>query len=144
MRFNGLNHIAFLVADVERSVRFYTDVFGLREVDAFDDRSFVAMAWHDNVHDVALMKGGERGSAGPAAVHHVAMSLAGGPEQLVEFAAHLRASGVSPEFAYDHVVSQSVYLTDPDGNRIEVYIDIPRETWNHIPHAMLQGGPMVI
>ncbi len=144
MSFRGINHVAFMVSDVDRSVRFYEAVLGLREVDAFPDRSFVALSWGSNIHDIALIQGGEVATHEGSGVHHVAMALAGGPVELSEFAEHLRRCEVAIRMAFDHVVTQSIYFADPDGNQLEVYVDMPRDTWEHIPHAMLQGGPLEV
>ncbi|MGZ4793718.1 MAG: VOC family protein [Ilumatobacteraceae bacterium] len=144
MSFRGINHVAFVVSDMDRAVRFYKDVLGLREVDAFPDRSFVALSWGTNIHDIALIQGGDVATRARSGVHHVALSLAGGPVELSELAEHLRRCEVNIRMAFDHVVTRSIYFSDPDGNQLEVFVDMPRETWEHIPHAMLQGGPLEV
>lgn len=142
MPFNGVNHVAFLVSDMGRSVRFYEDVLGLREVDAFPDRTFVALSWGENIHDIALIQAPEVRSTEESGVHHVALALAGGAGELSEFAEHLRLCDVPIRMAFDHLVTRSIYFADPDGNQLEVYVEMPRDTWEHVPHAMLQGGPL--
>lgn len=49
----------------------------------------------------------------------------------------LIAGGIGLEGAADHGVSQSLYLRDPDGNGVELYVDRPRETWPHTPDGKL-------
>jgi catechol 2,3-dioxygenase len=73
-------------------------------------------------------------------VHHVAITLRGGPDELRAFVGELRVRGVELEMALDHLVSQSVYFRDPDGNRIEVFVDMPRAAWEHIPGAVTYGA----
>ena len=46
------------------------------------------------------------------------------------------------EMAVDHLVTRSVYVLDPDGNRIEVYVDMPKAHWEGVPHAILRGDPL--
>jgi catechol 2,3-dioxygenase len=48
------------------------------------------------------------------------------------------ASIHAPVGASDHLVSEALYLHDPDGLGIEVYADRPRSTWRH------QGGELVM
>jgi len=75
----GIDHVSYLVRDMARAVRFYEGVLGLHEVGATPDRSFVALSWGENVHDIALMTG--RPTIG-GSVHHVAITLQGGPDEL--------------------------------------------------------------
>lgn len=133
----GIDHVAYVVRDVGRAVAFYEDVLGLHEVGATPDRSFVALSWGDKVHDIALMTGAP--TAG-GLVHHVAITLQGGPDELRAFAGELRDRGVELEMALDHLVSRSVYFRDPDGNRIEVFVAMPRAAWEHIPGAVTYGA----
>ena len=89
-----INHVGFRVSDMDASVRFYEEVLGLREVDALPDRSFVALSWGTELHDVALILD-SAAAGGQGGVHHVAITLAGGTEELRAFAAHA-AAGAPP------------------------------------------------
>lgn len=142
MDFRRINHVGIFVSDMARATRFYETVLGLGEADAFPDRSFVALTWGRELHDVALIQSGAGFGGAPGGVHHVAITLDGGTKELRAFAARAVANGATIEGAVDHLVSRSLYLLDPDGNRIEVYIDMPRDTWEHVPHAMLHGDPL--
>ena len=64
---------------------------------------------------------------GRLGLYHFAILL---PDRaaLGRFVAHLAAIGVRPG-ASDHLVSEALYLTDPDGLGIEVYADRPRSAW---------------
>jgi catechol 2,3-dioxygenase len=137
----GIDHVSYVVRDMGRAVAFYEGVLGLHEVGATPDRSFVALSWGDNVHDIALMTGAAP-SGGSA--HHVAITLQGGPDELRAFVGELRDRGVELEMALDHLVSQSVYFRDPDGNRIEVFVDMPRAAWEHVPGAVTYGAPLSV
>jgi catechol 2,3-dioxygenase len=68
---------------------------------------------------------------GAFGLYHFAILL---PERaaLGRFAAHVSALGVRVGMA-DHLVSEALYLSDPDGLGIEVYADRPRELWQ--PHG---------
>src|SRR5204863_132423 len=82
-------------------------------------RSFVALSWGANVHDIALMKGAP---AGRGSMHHVAIALQGGPAELRAFASSLRDRNIEVEMALDHKVSQSVYILDPGQNPTGVLV----------------------
>jgi catechol 2,3-dioxygenase len=135
----GIDHVAYIVNDIDSSVAFYERVLGLHEVGSTPDRSFVAMSWGANVHDIALMQGTpQRGGS----VHHVAITLEGGPTELRAFADRARELGVAVEMILDHKVSQSLYFRDPDENLIEVLVDQPRDQWEHIAGAVTYSAPL--
>ncbi len=135
----GIDHVSYVVSDMDAVVAFYETAPGLREVGATPDRSFVALSWGENVHDIALMKGVQ---AGGGSVHHVAIALQGRPADLRTFVNGLRDSGIDVEMLLDHKVSQSVYFRDPDGNLLEVFVDQPRELWEHLPQAVTYSAPL--
>ena len=119
------------VSDLQRSIDYYTEVIGLRavgrEADAADlgahgdDRPLVRLQARAGIHAVP-----RRGAFG---LYHFAILL---PDRaaLGRFVTHLAAIGVRAGAA-DHLVSEALYLTDPDGLGIEVYADRPRHTWRH-------------
>lgn len=62
--------------------------------------------------------------------------LAPDQESLGGWLQHLASQGISLEGASDHGVSQALYLSDPEGNGIEVYADRPRQDWPGAPGAL--------
>ncbi len=50
------------------------------------------------------------------------------------------AAGINLDGAADHGVSEALYLTDPDGNGVELYRDRPREEWPHDAEGKLKMG----
>lgn len=119
------------VRDLQRSIDYYTHVIGLRLVGRGDDTALLA-ADGDGLPLVRLQaRPGiqpvpRRGAFG---LYHFAILL---PDRasLGRFVTHLAALGKRPGAA-DHLVSEALYLTDPDGLGIEVYADRPRDTWRH-------------
>ena len=51
--------------------------------------------------------------------------------------AELQAAGVTVVGASDHTVTHSLYIQDPDGNELELYIDVQPELWRDDPSAVL-------
>ncbi|HET8844269.1 MAG TPA: VOC family protein [Ktedonobacteraceae bacterium] len=64
-----------------------------------------------------------------AGLYHFALLLPGEAE-LGTFLRHCLEDGVNIDGASDHLVSQALYLSDPEANGIEVYADRPREQWS--------------
>lgn len=68
-----------------------------------------------------------------AGLFHTAFLMPSRPD-LARWLAHAVATGVALQGASDHIVSEAIYLTDPEGNGIEVYVDRPVSRWHD------QGG----
>jgi catechol 2,3-dioxygenase len=120
--------VALTVADLARSQQFYERAMGLRASDREDGT--VALSGVDGQTLVQL-----RGdSAAPAldrratGLFHLAILV---PTRLdLAFALARLAEARWPlDGASDHLVSEALYLSDPDGNGIEVYRDRPRDQW---------------
>lgn len=124
-----LGPVRLQVADLERSIGYYGRVLGLRTTRR-DETGATLVAQDDETPLVELeqLRGAtpvpRRGRLG---LYHFALLL---PDRasLGRFVAHLGALG---EYAgsSDHLVSEALYLTDPDGLGIEVYADRPRSSW---------------
>jgi catechol 2,3-dioxygenase len=56
----------------------------------------------------------------------------------------LDAAGLTVHMALDHKVSQGLYITDPDGNLIELYVDAPREAWREDPGLVANSDPLAL
>ena len=124
-----LGHVRLQVSDLARSLDYYTTVLGLQP------RATTAStaALHADGEESPLVELVEqRGSAPLRAnsrlgLYHFAILL---PDRaaLGRFLAHLVRIGARLG-ASDHLVSEALYLRDPDGLGIEVYADRPRSTW---------------
>jgi catechol 2,3-dioxygenase len=115
------------VADLTRSLSFYEQVLGLSPV-ARSGGTAVLTAHHDPFPLVALHEHpGASPSRGRLGLYHFAILV---PDRaaLGRFMIHGAALGIRVGAA-DHLVSEALYLHDPDGLGIEVYCDRPRDTW---------------
>jgi catechol 2,3-dioxygenase len=119
--------VHLLVSDLPRSVAYYEHVVGLQPfavghehavLGSDDGRSLVEL------HTRGGVAPAQRGALG---LYHFAILLPSRAE-LGRFAAHLGSLGIRVGMA-DHLVSESLYLWDPDGLGIEVYADRPRSAW---------------
>src|SRR5688572_17801787 len=124
-----VGRVRLQVADLARSIAYYESVLGLAVRDRGDGVAELSAV--DD--DVLLVELHERAGVRPVPRHgrlglyHFAILL---PERaaLGRFLAHVGRLGVYAGMS-DHLVSEAIYLTDPDGLGIEVYADRPRSSW---------------
>jgi catechol 2,3-dioxygenase len=121
--------VHLVVSQLPRALRYYEDVLGLRPLAVDSERAVLGSA--DGRPLVALqardgLRPARRGAFG---LYHFAILL---PDRraLGQFAAHIASLDVRIATA-DHLVSESLYLWDPDGLGIEVYADRPPAAWMH-------------
>jgi len=127
------------IADLGRSVDYYTGVLGLRVLDREARRAVLAP--QDSVRPLAVLD--ERAGAAPAprrgrlGLYHFAILL---PDRasLGRFVRHLAHAGVRAGSA-DHLVSEAFYLQDPDNLGIEVYADRPRDGWRRMGRQLMMA-----
>ncbi|HEU6450231.1 MAG TPA: VOC family protein [Gemmatimonadaceae bacterium] len=132
------------IADLARSLDFYTGTLGLRVVEQDAGRALLA-AQRDAANDVdaPLVELRERSGARPApkrgrlGLYHFAILL---PDRaaLGRFVRHLADTGVRAG-AGDHLVSEAFYLQDPDNLGIEVYADRPRSAWQRMGRELMMA-----
>lgn len=123
--------ISLQVADLERSLGYYQGVLGFEVVERSGGRA--SLGAPQGRHPLIELH--ERPGAAPApgggrpGLYHYAILL---PDRsaLGAFLAHLAERGERAG-ASDHLVSEALYLQDPDGLGIEVYADRPRAQWRH-------------
>ncbi|WP_112320359.1 VOC family protein [Oceanibium sediminis] len=126
-----VGHVHLRVADLERSIRFYKDVLGLDVMQHYGDRAAFLSAdgYH---HHLGLntweSAGGTPPPRGHTGLYHAAFVYAD-RKALGTAVARVVAAGVKLEGAADHGVSEAVYLSDPDGNGLELYRDRPPQEW---------------
>ena len=117
------------ISNLQRSIDYYRDVLGLHVLERAVESAALAAAGGDRplvwLHAKTGLKPAPR--RGAFGLYHFAILL---PDRaaLGQFAEHLSRAGVRVGMA-DHLVSESLYLTDPDGLGIEVYGDRPWNTW---------------
>jgi catechol 2,3-dioxygenase len=90
----------------------------------------------------------EVGAAAPAptgngvGLHHLAFKVGDSPEELRAVRGRLEAAGYPGERASEHTVSQALYLCDPDGIAVELYVDADPRTWKEHPAAVASVKPL--
>ncbi|MCG8544697.1 MAG: VOC family protein [Alphaproteobacteria bacterium] len=144
MEIQSLGHVVLKVRDFEKSVPFYTDVLGLKEVARSGNR-MVFFTFDNNHHDIALLQTGADAPEAPEkapGLAHVAFKIGTTLEELRGAKTWLESQGVEIERTADHDVSKSVYFRDPDGNQLEVFIDGDPKTWQEDPQRVAGSAPL--
>lgn len=136
-----LGPVVLQVADIGRSRAFYRRVIGLETLDTSDG---MAQLGAPASEEPLVVLHEHRGAApvprrGRLGLFHYAILL---PDRagLAAFVRHLQRIGVAAGMS-DHLVSEAIYLSDPDGLGIEVYVDRPRSRWG-VRDGMLQMGTL--
>jgi len=141
----GVGHVVLKVRDLDRSAKFYREVIGLKEVARFPGQMVFFSATGQNHHDLALLGVGP-GAPGPqqegVGLYHVALKIGDRLEDLRAAKAHLEAHGITKIRVTDHRVSQSIYLNDPDGNGLELFVDADPVIWRENPTAVATVEPL--
>jgi len=142
MEVKELGHLVLYVRDVQRSAAFYGEVLGW-EV-AFPATLGVPAAAFSSGrthHELLLIEVGD-GAEPPArgrhlGLYHFGLKIGDTDAELREAVARLQEAGVPIVGSSDHTVTHSLYILDPDGNEIELYIDVPGVDWRSEPELIM-------
>ena len=126
-----IGHVHLKVADLERSLAFYSGVLGFEITQRYGTQAAFLSAggYH---HHIGLntweSAGGSPPPHGSTGLFHTAIRY---PERraLADALRRLIAANIRLDGAADHGVSEALYLRDPDQNGVELYWDRPREDW---------------
>lgn len=135
-----IGHVHLKVADLERSIAFYSGVLGFELMQRMGSTAAFLSAggYH---HHIGLntweSRNGKPPAPGTTGLYHFAIRY---PDRasLADALRRLRAADVPLDGASDHGVSEALYLRDPDGNGIELYRDRPRDEWPRASDGTLQ------
>ena len=137
MEVKELGHLVLYVRDVEVSAAFYRDVLGWRQVmpQAGEPiRGFVMFSSGRTHHELLLIQVGDEATPIPSGrrlgMYHFGLKVGDSDEELREALERIQEAGVQMMGAGDHGFTHSLYIADPDGNEIELYIDVPGVDWN--------------
>jgi catechol 2,3-dioxygenase len=119
-------HVTLTVHDLARVAAFYEQALGLRRLSG--DGAEVTLGSDTAYLTLRRDTAARRSAPTEAGLFHTAFLL---PDRraLARWMTHVAATGVALQGASDHLVSEAIYLADPEGNGIEVYADRPRDAW---------------
>ena len=142
MEVKSLGHLVLYVRDVEQSRRFYAGVLGWKEIRG-DIASAVPVAAFSSGrthHELLLVEVGADAAPIPAGrrvgMYHFGLKVGESDDELREARQRLADAGVPVVGTSDHTITHSLYIEDPDGNEIELYIDVQPEVWRDDPLAV--------
>jgi catechol 2,3-dioxygenase len=135
-----IGHVHLKVADLERSIGFYSDILGFDVTQRYGAQAAFLSAggYH---HHIGLntweSRGGSPPPRGHTGLYHVAIVYPD-RKQLAYALRRLLDAGIPLDGASDHGVSEAIYLRDPDGNGLELYWDRPPEQWPRDAHGNVE------
>lgn len=137
-----LGHAVLYVRDIRRSTTFYRDVLGWRQVSPENaGLPVAAFSGGRTHHELLLIEVGPDAQALPegrrVGLYHLGLKVGDTDDELREMLARIRAADVPLRGSSDHTVSHSLYIADPDGNELELYVDVPGVDWEQDPGAVL-------
>lgn len=127
----AIGHVHLKVADIDRALAFYCGVLGFELQQRYGTQvAFISAGGYH--HHIGLntweSKGGRPPAPGTTGLYHLAI-LYPTRKDLADALQRLSDAGIQLDGASDHGVSEALYLTDPDGNGVELYRDRAESDW---------------
>jgi len=119
----SLGHVHIKVSDIKRSEKFYTELFGFKVSERVGNE-YIFLTLGKNHHELALKNVGKNAPLpknNSIGLYHFALEVKN-EKQLADIYKKLKEKNIIVELV-DHGISKALYLEDPDGNGVEVYID---------------------
>ncbi len=126
-----IGHVHLKVSDLEKSLAFYCGVLGFEITQRYGTQAaFVSAGGYH--HHIGLntweSRGGKAPPRGTTGLFHVAI-LYPDRTSLADALRRLIKNNIPLDGASDHGVSEALYLHDPDGNGLELYVDRDPSAW---------------
>lgn len=134
-----VGHVHLKVSDLDRAISFYSGVLGFAVMQRGPQAAFLAAGGYH--HHIGLntweSAGGTPPPTGHTGLYHTAFLYPDRP-QLADAVRRVIEAGYDIEGSADHGVSEAVYLSDPDGNGVELYHDRPEAEWPRDANGQLR------
>ncbi|MBI4037135.1 VOC family protein [Candidatus Daviesbacteria bacterium] len=127
-----IGHVHLKVSNLGVSIKFYNEILGFQIMTAIDGAVFLSAGGYH--HHIGLntweSAHGNPPLKGSTGLYHFAI-LVPNRKELAKILKRLINKKWPIEGASDHGVSEAIYLSDPDGNGIEIYYDRPKDKWKY-------------
>ncbi|MEK6918966.1 MAG: VOC family protein [Nanoarchaeota archaeon] len=133
MNIKELGHVVLYVTDIEIMSKFYRETLGFTQIAS--NKGMAVFSSGRTHHELLLIEiGGEvrRKSHPEPGLYHIGLKIGETDEELKKAIKELTKKGVNITGTSDHTVTHSLYITDPDGNELELYVDINND-WKKDP-----------
>lgn len=137
MRIHELGHVVLYVSNLARSVGFYRDTLGFRQV--VSGPGIALFSSGRTHHEMLLIEvGGNPGEPSQVrpGLYHIGFKIGDSPEDAKRVYKELKEKKVTIVGTADHGVTHSIYILDPDNNELELYADVSDE-WKKNPEAVM-------
>lgn len=136
-----IGRVRLRVADLDRVRAFYERAIGLRTLAA--NGGTAVLGADEPLVELVGDPDAPPAPPGSTGLFHLAL-LVPDRAELARAVQRVLAAGVRFSGASDHFVSEALYLSDPEGNGIELYRDRPREQWEREPNGELRMGTVAL
>lgn len=143
MRVLELGHAVVKVRDRGRAESFYSELLGIPIVARSEKMTFFSLGNHHDFAVYTVSPDAPEAIADAPGLYHIAFKVGTTREELRTVKDELDAAGVTPYDAMDHTVGLSLYIKDPDGNSIELYVDTS-DIWKRDPERVADDAPLDI
>lgn len=124
-----VGHVRLQVSDLDRALAFYRDLLGFQQASENGASAALSATGKPPYHIVlAARPGAQAKPRGTTGLYHLAIRYPSQHELARAFQRLVSHRWPFQGFA-DHWVSEALYLADPDGNGLELYVDRPRQQW---------------
>ena len=130
MKAHFLGHVVFYVEDIVNSLKFYHE----------NPFYAVALSSGRTHHELLLIEVGSAPKPPTGhrlGLYHIGIKVGDSLEELTDVKRELIDLGILISGMSDHTVSQSIYISDPDGNEVELYVDDPNIDWKNEPNLVM-------
>lgn len=129
-----IGHVALVVRDIDTVADYYRDVIGLVPLSTDGETRHLGIG-NRTLVELRQDKAARLRNPREAGLFHTAFLLPS-HQALADWVGHIARIRTPIHGASDHLVSEAVYLADPEGNGIEVYADRPRDAWQRTPDGI--------
>ena len=138
IKIQELGHVVLYVTNLEKVSRFYRETLGFREI--ANDFPLAAFSSSRTHHELLLIEiGGQPKEASHKAspgLYHIGFKVGNSKKELKKIYQELQKKGVPIVGTADHSVTNSIYVLDPDGNELELYVDVS-DHWKKDPKSVM-------